>query len=674
MFEILFGWRKASRCKKLIRRVQCRLKLLRNKRESIIRQLRQDVVQLIKSGHQDSALSRIEQLYKDQNIKAVYDLLDNFCEFIIINLPYIRRHRDCPNDINEAVSSLLYASARCGDLPELIKLRVLFSERYGQKFALAAVELSLGNLVNRQMIENLCVKLIQDDLKLHLLKEVARDNGIELNYPDNHSEIELQLYEEVQLSITNSGVKWIKHDSAKDVQFTYDGIDESNLQISYDKEIEEIAKENTSIPENKKAAESPGDSFQVKLDSIGALVTVEESMSRRTRKSLVSNEKFEVLGSLHEAEILSSIVSSALVPQNIEKIAGTGSDSPSRFSERSIVYLDDVVELEPSMKDVKDKNQRLFMLKSNVQSQQKSQTALTISRSAIHEDDIETFEPSDGKSSSRSSSKRRHLPRKELKSRYVLVKNLSMKDAECALYYDKTGYSSSDDDLSIRSSNQRKHQRNMNSVESPGSNHKKISLPKSPYFYEWILPEDRYIKKSEKYVQSHKGGEWEITDPLQSSRAKASKKLSSRSPQKQVCPEDFQISKYSSDEAFSTNVKTNPRVIRIATNKSTIKPMEEAEVIDCHRSCASSHDSSSRVTSPWTHVRPPYLRALTMPAERPKETSSYEMRRSASHLPDQQSPSNLLSPSYVHPKLPEYDDLEAKFRALKKHQSFSTPY
>ncbi|KAF9597536.1 hypothetical protein IFM89_019450 [Coptis chinensis] len=67
MFEVLFGWRKASRCKKLIRLVQCRLKLLKNKRDSIVRQVRQDVVQLIKDGHEDCALSRIDQIYKDQN-------------------------------------------------------------------------------------------------------------------------------------------------------------------------------------------------------------------------------------------------------------------------------------------------------------------------------------------------------------------------------------------------------------------------------------------------------------------------------------------------------------------------------------------------------------------------------------------------------------------------------
>lgn len=59
--------------------------------------------------------------------------------------------RDCPNDINEAVSGLIFASARCGDVPELCAIRKLLEKRYGHKFAKTAVELFPGNLVNHQV-------------------------------------------------------------------------------------------------------------------------------------------------------------------------------------------------------------------------------------------------------------------------------------------------------------------------------------------------------------------------------------------------------------------------------------------------------------------------------------------------------------------------------------------
>eukprot|EP00268_Persea_americana_P030937 TRINITY_DN3000_c0_g1_i6.p1 TRINITY_DN3000_c0_g1~~TRINITY_DN3000_c0_g1_i6.p1 ORF type:complete len:833 (+),score=143.87 TRINITY_DN3000_c0_g1_i6:1823-4321(+) len=184
MLEILFGWRKASKCKALIKCVRCRLKLLRSKREIIIRQLRDDVAQLLKNGQDESAFARVEQLFKDQNILAAYDLLDHFCEFLIINLPYIRRNKDCPNDINEAISTLIFAAARCADLPELQMLRKLFRERYGKDFALVDVELYSGNHVNPQISEKLCVKSVADDTKIRLIDEIAEEYNLELGYSD----------------------------------------------------------------------------------------------------------------------------------------------------------------------------------------------------------------------------------------------------------------------------------------------------------------------------------------------------------------------------------------------------------------------------------------------------------------------------------------------------------
>ncbi|KAK3188041.1 hypothetical protein Dsin_027602 [Dipteronia sinensis] len=178
MFDIFFGWRKASKCKNLVRHVQCRLKFLKIKRDSIVMQLRDEIAQLLENGHNDIAFSRVEQLFQDQSLLAAYDLLQHYCEFIIIHLPYIRKHKDCPNDINEAVSTLIFAAAWCGDLPELQKIQKLFGERYGPKFAKAAVELCPGTLVNSQIRENLCKKTIPENVKSRLMYEIAKDYNL----------------------------------------------------------------------------------------------------------------------------------------------------------------------------------------------------------------------------------------------------------------------------------------------------------------------------------------------------------------------------------------------------------------------------------------------------------------------------------------------------------------
>lgn len=59
--------------------------------------------------------------------------------------------RTCPLDLKEAISSLIFASPRCSDLPELLQIRQLFAAKYGKEFAAAAAELRPDCGVNRRV-------------------------------------------------------------------------------------------------------------------------------------------------------------------------------------------------------------------------------------------------------------------------------------------------------------------------------------------------------------------------------------------------------------------------------------------------------------------------------------------------------------------------------------------
>lgn len=135
----------------MVKQLQCRLNLLKNKKYAISSHLRNDIAQLLRIGERDRALHRAQQLFLDENLMSLYHLLLHFSDIILLNLSYIRRRRDLPDGINEAVSTLVFASARCGDLPELRALRVLFGKRYGNHFVDTALNLLPGNCVNPQV-------------------------------------------------------------------------------------------------------------------------------------------------------------------------------------------------------------------------------------------------------------------------------------------------------------------------------------------------------------------------------------------------------------------------------------------------------------------------------------------------------------------------------------------
>lgn len=60
--------------------------------------------------------------------------------------------RVCPEELKEAISSLIYAASRCGEFPELQELRVIFTLRFGKEFAARAVELINNCGVNPKVI------------------------------------------------------------------------------------------------------------------------------------------------------------------------------------------------------------------------------------------------------------------------------------------------------------------------------------------------------------------------------------------------------------------------------------------------------------------------------------------------------------------------------------------
>lgn len=50
--------------------------------------------------------------------------------------------RVCPDELDEATSSLIYAASKCGKFPELQKIRSILTSWFGNEFAVHAIELS----------------------------------------------------------------------------------------------------------------------------------------------------------------------------------------------------------------------------------------------------------------------------------------------------------------------------------------------------------------------------------------------------------------------------------------------------------------------------------------------------------------------------------------------------
>lgn len=65
-------------------------------------------------------------------------------------------YRNCPIDLKEAITSVVFASPRCADIPELMDVRKHFTAKYGKEFISGAVELRPDCGVNRMVCSYTC--------------------------------------------------------------------------------------------------------------------------------------------------------------------------------------------------------------------------------------------------------------------------------------------------------------------------------------------------------------------------------------------------------------------------------------------------------------------------------------------------------------------------------------
>ena len=77
--------------------------------------------------------------------------LEAYCSLIVERAALVDAHRDCPEELREAAAGLVYAAARCGDLPELQEVRGILAAKFGREFVSAASNLRSGCGINAKV-------------------------------------------------------------------------------------------------------------------------------------------------------------------------------------------------------------------------------------------------------------------------------------------------------------------------------------------------------------------------------------------------------------------------------------------------------------------------------------------------------------------------------------------
>ncbi|KAK9947707.1 hypothetical protein M0R45_003319 [Rubus argutus] len=169
MLDGLLGRGFGSKCKSLIRLTKTRIDVIRRKRNATQKFLKKDIADLLANGLDINAFGRAEGLTVEVMLSSCYDFVERCCDVVLKHLTVMQKQGECPDECKEAVSSLMVAAARFSDLPELRDIRQLFQERYAS---------SLEYCVNQKFVENIASKPPTLEKKIQLMKEIALEFSI----------------------------------------------------------------------------------------------------------------------------------------------------------------------------------------------------------------------------------------------------------------------------------------------------------------------------------------------------------------------------------------------------------------------------------------------------------------------------------------------------------------
>ncbi|RZS00273.1 hypothetical protein BHM03_00029947 [Ensete ventricosum] len=195
--DLLLG-RRSSRqmpmLKSMLSLTVSRLAVLRNRRQARCDQAREDVAQLLQLGHVDSALLRVQGRPPGSQVTTTLSLpclswvvTEATLALVDKTVCILLRRRECPEELREAIASLIFAASRCGELPELHEVRAIFSSKYGKEFVCAALELRNDCCVNPKVIQKLSTAQPSLEIRQRVTKEIAAEKGLKLECYDPSS-------------------------------------------------------------------------------------------------------------------------------------------------------------------------------------------------------------------------------------------------------------------------------------------------------------------------------------------------------------------------------------------------------------------------------------------------------------------------------------------------------
>lgn len=84
---------KPSKCKTALNLAKSRIKLLKNRKDIQVKQLRSELARLLESGQDQTARIRVEHVVREEKTMAAFELIEIYCELVVARLPILESQK-----------------------------------------------------------------------------------------------------------------------------------------------------------------------------------------------------------------------------------------------------------------------------------------------------------------------------------------------------------------------------------------------------------------------------------------------------------------------------------------------------------------------------------------------------------------------------------------------------
>lgn len=172
-----FGGFNSHKLKSNLKMTSQRIHLVNNKMDNMVKKRKKNIAKMLEIGKVEKARIMVEHVIRDDFTMEAHELIELLCETVVARLPLLIAEKQCPFDMVNAVSTLIYCARRV-QIPELEKIRKQLIKKYGKEFAQRA-ERNVDACVNERIIHKLSVQPPNAFLVVNYLKEIAKQYGVD---------------------------------------------------------------------------------------------------------------------------------------------------------------------------------------------------------------------------------------------------------------------------------------------------------------------------------------------------------------------------------------------------------------------------------------------------------------------------------------------------------------